>query len=292
MTASSQDPPGALPPESLHDPRPLQTAVASYAAAIPAPAGPVPPAQAATGVISAAMEQGHTAPAEIADAEEAAGILFDPQRAKDIAAAAYEQGRAECAAELTEIRGQLAALAGARRQLAAVARLIEGRPVGDFLPAAEVARAVEYGSTSLDAYPMTLTWTAKYGVDLPGPGDASELAVIRCRSSHGQAADLIVEGDDRRALAGLLDLEVRDIHATCPTDGCGTVDDYDASDPALFGWSRLRIAALGDEARWYCSDRCVFDALARAGHDLAEADRQAAVDPAQQGHAPAEGGAW
>ncbi|WP_329338535.1 hypothetical protein OG866_26945 [Streptomyces sp. NBC_00663] len=219
------------------------------------------------------------------------GILFDPQAAADIAAAAAEQAHAEDQAELDERGRQLARMAGAERQRDAVARLLEGRPVTDFLSAAEVARAIEYGTTSLDAYPMTLTWTAKYGVDIPGPGDTSERAVIRCRSSHGQAADLIVKGDDRQALASLLGLEARDIHAECPTDGCGTVDDYDASDPSLFGWSRLQIAALGDEARWYCSDRCVIDALARAGHDFAEADRQAAVDPAQQGHAPAEDGA-
>lgn len=270
MTASSQNPPGPQALEPPYAPVPLHAAVASHAAAIPAPAGPVSPVVAAAGVITAAMEQGHTAPAEIADAEAAAGILFDPQRAKDIEDAAREQARAESSAELADVR----------RQLDAVARLLEGRPAGDFLSAAEVARAIEYGTTSLDAYPMTLTWRAKYGVDIPGPGDVGGRAVVRCRSSHGQAADLVVEGDDRQALAGLLDLEVRDIHATCPTDGCGTVDDYDASDPSLFGWSRLQVAALGDEARWYCSDMCVVDALARAGHELAAADRRAELDGA------------
>lgn len=239
---------------------------------------------AAEALIKAARDRGDS-PREEALSISGTGILFDPQAAADIAAAAAEQAHADDQAEIDERGRELAAMAGAQRQRDAVARLLEGRPITDFLPAAEVARAVEYGSTCLDAYPMTLTWTARYGVDIPGPSDTATRAVVRCRSSHGQAADLVVEGDDRQALASLLDAEIRDVHAPCPTDGCGTVDDYDASDPALFGWARLEVAGVEGGPRWYCSAMCVSAALAQAGEELAAIDQRAddmiAVDRAE-----------
>lgn len=215
----------------------------------------------------------------------ASGILVDPQATADIAAAAAEQAHAVDQAEL-------AAMADAQRQREAVARLLEGRHGGDLLSAAEVARAVEYGTTSLDAYPMTLTWTARYGVEILGPSDTATRTIVRCRSSHGQAADLVVEGDDRRALASFMAAEVREVHAPCATDGCGTVDDYDASDPALFGWARLEVAGIEGGPRWYCSAPCVSAAMARAGEELATIDQRAddmiAVDDAEHPGAYAE----
>lgn len=295
MTASSQNPPGALPPEAPHDPRPLQAAVASYAGVLPVPAGPAAPAvtdvQAATGVLTAAMEQGHTAPAELAQAERDAGILFDPQRAKDIADAAYEQAKAECHAELHERGKQLAvmtdrarnlqtALAERRRTLEAILRLCEGRPVSHYLPVGAILDAAAHARTPYDTAPLTITWD---GLVMGPSGDTpNENTLVPCTTALGGAAALVLNDEQRRALASLLQLEVRDIHAPCPTDGCGTVDDYDASDPSLFGWSRLEVASLGDGPRWYCSDMCVFDALARAGHDLAAEDQAAAVDPDEQ----------
>lgn len=295
MNASSQNPPGALPPEVPYDPRPLQAAVASYTGVIPAPAGPaaavVTSLQAATGVLGAAMEQGHTAPAELAQAEHDAGILFDPQRAKDIADAAREQARAEYAAELHERGEQLAVMTGRarnlqtalgerKRTLEAILRLCEGRPVTHHLPVGAILDAAAHARTPYDTAPMTLSW--KRSAQVPQPGDADQMAIVECESVHGGRADLVLSAEERQALASLLQLEVRDIHAPCPTDGCGTVDVYDASDPSLFGWSRLQVASLGDEPRWYCSDMCVFDALARAGHELAADDQAAAVDPDEQ----------
>jgi hypothetical protein len=75
---------------------------------------------------------------------------------------------------------------------------------------------------------------------------------------------------------------LRPVNARCPIEGCGTVDDHDSSDPALSGWSRLEVAALGDRPRWYCSDLCVFDALARAGHELTADDRRAGMTGGQR----------
>ena len=239
---------------------------------------------AAEALITAARDRGDSPRLE-AMSLRSSGILFDPQTAADIAAAAAQQAHADDQAELDERGRKLAGMAGAQRQRDAVARLLEGRPAGDFLSAAEVARAVEYGTTSLDAYPMTLTWKTTYGVGIPGPSDTATRAVVRCRSSHGQAADLVVEGDDRQALAGLLDAEVSDIHRPCPTDGCGTVDDYDASDPELFGWARLEVAGVEGGPRWYCSALCIHAAMARAGEELAAIDQRAddmiAVDRAE-----------
>lgn len=356
MTASSQTPPGALPPElsPVRQPMPVPDAVraayAAYDVVLPVPAGcpaeqtpasadvpahlvvhapepqlpqcitcgtglgntklyPAPsggrypsgaqvlycgtcvpdasPVQAAAGVITAAMEHGHTAPAEIADAEQAAGILFDPKRAKDIEDAAREQAHAEYKAELTERGRQLAlmtdharnlrtALADRRGRLDAVLRLCEGRPVTHHLPVAALLDAAANSRTPYDSAPMTLSW--KRSASVPQAGAGNQAAIVECESVYGGRADLVLSGEERLALASLLDMEVRDINAECPTDGCGTDNDLDVSDPSLFGWSRLQVAHTDEPARWYCSDRCVFDALARAGHELTEDDHRAELD--------------
>ncbi|MDX3162133.1 hypothetical protein PV369_42950, partial [Streptomyces scabiei] len=64
----------------------------------------ITPVQAATGVITAAMTNGAGTPQEWAQAEEDAGLLFDPRRAKDIAAAADAAARADMRAELNQAR--------------------------------------------------------------------------------------------------------------------------------------------------------------------------------------------
>ncbi|MEV6614235.1 hypothetical protein AB0N31_10505 [Streptomyces sp. NPDC051051] len=233
------------------------------------------PVQAAEGVIAAAMKAGAVTSREIAQAEHEAGILFDAQAAADIAAAAYEQAQAEDEAELVERGRQLARMAGDHRKLTAVLRLIEGRPGTDLLTVAQIAVAAEYGTTALDSFPMTLAWNGS--VDIPGPGDTHKKAVIGCTSSYGGRADLVVEGDARIRLASLVDAEVRDVHAPCPTDGCGTVETPRFG-TALSGWVRIEVAGTEDTApRWYCSPMCVSDALARAGEQLAAADDQAAA---------------
>ncbi|MDQ0829504.1 hypothetical protein QF032_001348 [Streptomyces achromogenes] len=262
MTTASQTPaPEALPPE------PTRALVA------------------AEGVIAAAMKRGAATPRELAQAEQDAGLLFDAQAAQDIADAAAEQAHAEAQAAISERGRQLARVAGDHRKLTAVMRLLEGRPGTHLLTVAEIAAAAEYATTPFDSAPMTLGWTG--GVDIPGPGDTRKKAVIECMSSYGGRAVLVVEGDARRNLASQLDLELRDPHAPCATEGCGT--DHDLGGGDLFGWSRLEIASLGEGARWYCSDMCVMDALSRAGHDVAAADRAAAGDPDEQDSGPLYG---
>ncbi|MDX5570401.1 hypothetical protein PYK79_53860 [Streptomyces sp. ID05-04B] len=244
------------------------------------------------GVLRAAMKNGLTTPEELAQAEYETGILFDARRAKDLADAAAEQAHAEdqadlegCRAELTDARKEIAAMAGDHRKLSAVMRLLEGRPGTDLLAVAEIAAAAEYSKTPLDSFPMTLGWAGE--VSIAGPGDTHTTAVIGCMSSYGGRADLVVEGDARRKLASQLALEFRDPHAPCGTAMCGTGHDLDGTD--LFGWSRLEVASVGEGARWYCSDMCVLDALTRAGHDLAAADRDAAGDPGEQDPGPLHG---
>lgn len=300
MNASSQNPTEALPSDLTPVPPPMpdamRAAYAAYGATFPAPAGSpaaVPEgapatvttlqAAAAAAVMDAEMQKNGTATsADLAEAERTAGILFDAAHVQAAVDAAAEQARTECAAELAEAREHLGLMAGAYRQLQAVMRLCEGRPGDDLLLVSAVALAAERGSTALDGLPMTLTWSRSARV--PDAHDTLKQVVVECTSAYGGRADLVIDGDDRMALASLLSIEARDINAPCPTDGCGTVDDYDAGDPALFGWSRLQVACLGEEPRWYCSDMCVFDALARAGHELKAEDRADAVDPDE--HAP------
>ncbi|MGW4733856.1 hypothetical protein ACWEQC_32620 [Streptomyces shenzhenensis] len=222
------------------------------------------PEQAAAAVITREMSgEGGSTARDIAAAEVAAGVVFDPRRFQAAVDAAAEQARAETQAELAELREQLAGMAGARRQRDAVLRLCEGRRGDDLLLVSVVAVAAECGNTAVESVPMTLAWIGE--VDVPGPGDPAR-AVIECRSSYGQPAHLVVEGDDRAKLASRVDAEFRDVYEPCPTDG----------------WARLEIAGVGGGLRTYCSPMCVWVVFARAAEELAADDQAAAVDPGQQ----------
>jgi hypothetical protein len=211
-----------------------------------------------------------------AEVEHTAGILFDAASVEAAVSAAREQVRAECQAELAELHTQLAVTAGDHRRVQAVLRLCEGRRGDDMLLVSAVAVAAECGTTALDGLPMVLTWTRR--VQVPDVHTAHTQVVVECTSSYGGRADLVVTGEDRMALGSLLDAEARDVHATCRNDGCGTVDDYDASDPALFGWARVQVAGVENGPRWYCSPMCVSAALARAGDELALVDQADDLD--------------
>lgn len=261
-----------------------RAAYAAYGVIVPAeaaaaaPAGGATPAvttlQAAAAVMDATMkENGAATGEELAAAESRAGILFDAEHVQAAVDAAREQARAEYAAELDETRKQLAAIAGSRRQLEAVLRLCEGRRGDDLLLVSTVAVAAECGTTALDNFPMTLKWTRKVG--LPDDGRRDGHAIVECTSAYGGRADLALTGDERHALASLLDAEIiPDIYAPCPhSTACGRHDDeIDASDPAMFGWARLDVAGVDDGPAWFCSPACVFNALARAGAELEQID--------------------
>lgn len=287
MTASSQNHPGAQPRNLPYDPAPLQAAVASYAAVLPVPAGsPAPespeasdvsPVHAASGVIRAAMEHGSSTALEIAQAEQDAGLLFDPQRAEDIAAAAYEQAKAEDRAELAERGEALAIMTDFKHRLDRIMRLVEGRPGDDAMLVREILTAAHGAHGTLDI-PLTLVWDRR--VDVPEQGAADQRAIVECTTAHGGRAHLVLNRDERLALASLLDAEiVRDVYAPCPTEGCGGTGSVDnVFDPKFAGWSRVYVAGIVGVQRWYCSPPCVSNALARAGAELAEADHRAELD--------------
>lgn len=237
---------------------------------------PPTPRNAATGIITAAINDGRGTPAEIADAEEAAGLLFDPELAKAIADGAYQQAKAETAAELAAARQDREALDWFHSRWLAAGQLCEGRDPQHMLNVGEILTALDGRVPT--RVPLTVTWD---GIVANPTGDQpGEDTLVAVTTARGGQAVLVLDDDQRQTLAALLDLQVRDIRRPCPTKSCGTDHDLDASD--LFGWSRLQVASLGDGPRWYCSDMCVFDALARAGHEPAFDDQAAAVDPGQQ----------
>ncbi|MEU1474555.1 hypothetical protein [Streptomyces sp. NPDC005760] len=245
------------------------------------------PARAAAAVLDAELvrlaESGDEVTGKgLAAVEESAGLLFDPARAEDIASAARAQVRAEYAADIAERGRQLAMLSdqnqalrkaseNRKKSLEAVLHLVEGRPGTDLLTVNEVIQAAGGGQPT--SAPITITWD---GLVMGPSGDTEgENTLVPCTTARGGPAALVLDDEQRQRLGSLLSLQVRDVNTPCPTAGCGSEEDLDASDPELFGWSRLEIAALGDGPRWYCSDMCVIDALARAGHELAAADREA-----------------
>ncbi|XUL91031.1 hypothetical protein ACQ86D_34020 [Streptomyces galilaeus] len=282
MNTASQNPAGALPPASPPTATPDQAATvfAAYGAVLPVPVGanysapvaeaPISVEEAAAAAVLGAVraQEADAMSLDLAATQTRAPILFDAEHVQEAIDAAVAQARADAQADLAERGEQLAVMTNAwRRQRAAVLRLCEGRRGDDLLLVSAVAVAVEYGTTALDGMPMTLAWTGH--VRGPDARTTHKQVVVEGISSYGGRADLVITGEQRAALASLVDAEPRDVNAKCPTAGCGSRKDYDPSDTELSGWSRLEVACLGDGPRWYCSDKCVVDALARAGHEIA-----------------------
>jgi hypothetical protein len=254
---------------------------------------------AAAAVLGAALERDGAATGEqLAEAERQAGILFDAAHVEAAVAAARDQARAEARAEAADIREQLAAVPAARRARDAVLRLCEGRRGDDLLMVAAVASAAECGSTALDSVPMTLEWTGSVHADGAGVG-----VIVDCVSSYGQRAALVLRGGTGRALARRLGA-AGDVHAPCPTEGCGAAEDPGARYVLPDGWAHLEVAGVDGGLRAYCSPLCVSAALARADEDLdvrygpGAADEAAllAAEAAEAGFADERGdvedGAW
>ncbi|MFJ6540543.1 hypothetical protein ACIQMP_07845 [Streptomyces sp. NPDC091385] len=117
--------------------------------------------------------------------------------------------------------------------------------------------------------PVALAWART--VQLPGGDDPTRAAIVNCATPDGTPVLLVVEGNDRIKLATLLD-EGGDINTQCPTNGCGTDNELDPADPAMFGWLHLDVAGLDGGPRWYCMPSCVRAAMARAGDELSALD--------------------
>ncbi|MEU3346373.1 hypothetical protein ABZ723_15585 [Streptomyces sp. NPDC006700] len=236
------------------------------------------PVQAATKVMNAAMENGSATPRELAQAEHDAGLLFDPQRAQDIADNARTQAHLEFAAELGHLRQGVATLSHFKDQLDGIRRALSGRPDNDLVFVREVLAAADpqapFGA------PLPVTWD---GIVM-GPSDDTEgeNTLVPLTTSHGGAAALVLDTEQRLALGGWL---LAHAHTGCPTPGCGidaaTVDE---ADPTMWGWILVQVAGTDTPARWYCNPWCASGAITAAGAELAAVDPdEQASDPLAQG---------
>ncbi len=238
------------------------------------------PRTAATGVITAAMERGHTAPAEIAAAEEDAGLLFHPQAAQEIAAAARDQVLAEVRADLNQAREDRQALAWFHARYKAVGQLCAGRPLHHVLTVSEVLTAID-GKTPRS--PLTITWD---GVVAGPTGDRpDEPTLVGCTPARGGRAVLVLDDEQRLHLGEKLLATVNTAEA-CTTPGCGEphLSPDEADSPAMAGWISLEVAGASSWGgpRWWCGPSCATAAMTAAGAELAAADQLAAIDPDQQ----------
>ncbi|MGV9427103.1 hypothetical protein ACWDO7_22805 [Streptomyces sp. NPDC003656] len=141
-------------------------------------------------------------------------------------------------------------------------------PVGLHQGIDEILATMPDGAPRYDFTRQDLIWTGTL-TEFPGRG-LSMNAVIEGITAQGVRTGLTVKSDDRFKLAALLDQVFRG--APCGTAGCGSTDDWDASDPKLLGWLRLEIAGLDGGPRWYCAPECVSHAIARARDELAALD--------------------
>lgn len=211
----------------------------------------------------------------LAQIQEDAGVLFHPERAEDIAAAAREQVRAEAAAELAQAAQDRQARDWFHDRQRAVGQLCEGRPLDHCLSVGEVLAALD-GRTPTAA-PLTITWDGQ--VTGP-PGDTPrENTLIPCTTARGGSAALVVDDEQRLTLGGLLLASLHTMEA-CTEPGCGmSAEDLDASDPKAWGWILVDVAGTEIGARWWCNLLCAQAAMAAGGAELAAADQLAASDP-------------
>lgn len=237
---------------------------------------PVTPEQAAAGVMTAAMDDGHTTPLELAAAELAAGLLFDPQLAEEIAKAAREQAAAEHRAEVEQLREYASSLEWFRPRLQAVIALCVGRPdwhamtVREILAAADAPHVASPEAQDAGA-PLQLEWD--HIVMGPSGDSPRENTLVPCHTSHGVQAALVLDDEQRLTLGGLL---LASLHAAeaCVMPGCGLTDDQlDIGDPTVWGWIQVRVHGTDGPPRWWCSSWCANSAIAAAAAELAAADR-------------------
>lgn len=242
--------------------------------------------QAASGVMTAAMEHGHSTAQELAQAEEDAGLLVDPQRMKDLAQAAIEQARVEFQADLG-LAEEARDWCHDRYQAIhapwqAVQALVAGRPEGDLMLVSEILKACD--PKRQPGAPLAVTWD---GLVMGPSGDTpNENTLVPCTTPHGTPAVLVLD-DDRRLQLGELLLSTVHTAETCHTPGCGTAaGEVDATNPFITGWICIEVAGTDGGPRWWCNAWCANAAITAGGAELAAADQTAATDPAQQAPRP------
>jgi hypothetical protein len=235
---------------------------------------------AAEGIIAATMKRdGACTARDLAEAEAAAGLLFDPKAAADIDQAAREQTAAACQAEMQDLSATAAHFKG---QLDGLAALLAGRRDTDLMLVSEIMRAVDPQATPQP--PVTVHWTGT--VSAPHAGLTT---VVPCTTSRGGPAELQLRPEERLVLGSAL---LADLHLgpDCHTPGCGlsAAEMAEVDAPLLFSWIQVHVAGTDDGPRWHCTPWCALAAITAAAAEIAAADQAAAVDPAQQ-DVPASG---
>ncbi|WP_086746177.1 hypothetical protein [Streptomyces scabiei] len=247
----------------------------------------ITPVQAATGVITAAMTNGAGTPQEWAQAEEDAGLLFDPKRAQEIADAAAKQARAEADSELAQARQDRHAADWFHERYKAVGALCAGRRPDDCLTVAEVLTAID--SQTPAAVPLAIAWDNLASV--PAGDRPGEHTLLGCTTARGGRAVLTLTDAQRLDLAEKLLATTHPAEA-CTTACCGTpTASLIESDPRL--WGGIVVDVIGTEGgpRWWCSPSCVNAAMTAARTELQRAEQIAAAEqaPALPAETEAEG---
>lgn len=223
MSASSQIPVGAVAPYPVHDPAPLHAAIASYATALPAPAGPAAPeavtdvpeyltvsSQAVAAVVAAEMSKDKpVTPRDIAAAELDAGIIFDAERVEAVRAAAYEQAKAEDRAELAQDRE---ARAWYHDRWSAVGRLCQDLHHDDVLKVGDVLAALD--GRAPRTLPLTVRWDGTVA-DPAGDGPGETILVGGVTARGGRAVLVLDQAE-------CLHLGERFLSQARPAESCWT----------------------------------------------------------------------
>jgi hypothetical protein len=212
------------------------------------------------------MEHGDTSPAELAAAEEAAGILFDPAAVEAIASAARAQADDEHRAEVRELQGHIAGLAARLEREKLQARTVPVPPwmAAFFRPGVQYALndplvppdfRPRFWCVAAALHPYDgLPWASGFyrnGPDAPWHSD---------------------EGRPEQWARGWVAVGGQPEPPPCRTPGCGRVAvDADGVDPSTWGWVVAHVAGHGAPVRWWCSAACAAAAIGMAGAELAAA---------------------
>lgn len=219
--------------------------------------GPLQPSavQIAADMIRAVIAKNSATSKDIAQARYDASILYDSLRAQEIRDASCEPAKAEDLTERAQGQQNREARGWFRTRQRAVDHCVE---------VSEVLAALD-GRVPTSA-PLAITWDGTVIASCEDIPDG--IALLPCTTARGGHAALVLNGDPRMRMvyASFLGLGALDVNVPSRDEGCSAVEDHDSCDAAPCGWFRLAVAALGGGPRWYCSDTCVIDALAHAGH--------------------------
>ncbi|MCX4661471.1 hypothetical protein [Streptomyces uncialis] len=164
-----------------------------------------------------------------------------------------------------------------RTRLMSVMALTAGRPDWYQIAVSDILHA--YNTQQSHGRPLSVSLSGS--VQLVPTEDDEGRTVLPLTTPFGASAELLLSTEERMALTA--HLLTAPGEPPCPTPGCGGPDgDRDASDPALWGWTLLRVAGTDGPARWYDTPWCASAAMTAAAAELAAEDMAmtAAAGPA------------